>query len=100
MSNTAVLRNVGPVDGGLERKLQTLYFPRLQVNKRGEIVLATGKRETLTEGVLVGKTEDSTSDLTIGTKFTDWEVCGELQDYDGEVTVTLKNELERDKVRR
>jgi hypothetical protein len=81
-----VLNNSGPVDAGHD-----IYFPRLQVNKRGEIVLATGKDGFLTTGILVGKTKESKSEVPIGKKFTDWEVCGELTDYDGEVTVTFQN---------
>lgn len=86
--NQVVLRNTGSVDAG-----HNLYFPRLQINKRGEIVLATGKEGSLTTGVLVAKTPESKSTLSIGQKFTDWEVCGELQDYDGEVSVTFKNKV-------
>jgi len=69
------------------------YYPRLQVNNRGEIVLAMSKKETLTTGVLVGKTLESNSKLEIGTKWVDWEVAGELTDYDGQVTVTFENEF-------
>lgn len=83
------LNNTGPVDC----IVKNLYFPRLQVNKRGEIVLAISKSKKygLTKGILVGKTKDSTSKLDIGTKITDWEVCGELTDYNGEVSVSFKN---------
>ena len=69
-----------------------LYYPRLQVNKLGEIVLALHKSEGgLTRGILVGKTENSNSKLEIGSKFSDWEVVGELKDYDGDVSTTFTN---------
>ena len=84
-----------------------LYFPRLMVNKRGEIILATGRSDThsyaphgLTTGILVGLTPDAErtkvvggKPVPIGTKFDDWEVAGELEDYNGEVTITLKNRV-------
>ena len=75
----------------IDSVVPNLYYPRLQVNKRGEVVLATGKQSTLTTGILVGKTTFSESQLPIGTKLVDWEVCGELVDYDGEVIVSLRN---------
>lgn len=72
-----------------------LYYPRLQVNGRGEIVLATYKdpKYGLTQGILVGYTPDAIQPRRwkIGQKFSDWEVAGELVDYDGEVTVRFKN---------
>jgi hypothetical protein len=70
-------------------------FPCLMVNTSGEIVLVTGKKGALSKGVLVGKTEDSKSKLNIGQFFTDWEVVGPLTHYDGEITVTFVNELDR-----
>jgi hypothetical protein len=66
-------------------------YPRLQSNKRGEIVLVTLKHNTLSTGVLVGKTPDSKSKLPMGIKLTDWEVCGVLTDYNGSVRITLSN---------
>lgn len=69
-----------------------LYYPRLQVNKHGEIVLALEKQGCLTRGILVAKTPTSTSVIPIGKVWADWEVAGELEDYDGAVTVVLKNE--------
>ena len=81
-----VLNNTGSVDAGHD-----IYFPRLQVTKRGEIVLATGKQGILTTGILVGKTKECKSELPIGQKLTDWEVCGGLTDYNGKVTVTFQN---------
>lgn len=80
-----------PNDGRVDSITPNLYYPRLQVNKRGEIVLATGKHGTLTTGVLVGKTPESKSEWAFGTKFDDWEVAGELEDYGGEVSVVLAN---------
>jgi hypothetical protein len=68
------------------------YYPRLQVNKRGEIVLSTSKGKTFTTGVLVGKTPESTSKVPIGQKLTDWEVAGDLTDYDGPITATFQNQ--------
>ncbi len=68
-------------------------YPRLQVNKLGEIILATGKKNTLTTGILVAKTPESKSKWGIGTKFTDWEVVGELKDYDGQITVQFENKF-------
>jgi hypothetical protein len=70
-----------------------LYYPRLQVNKHGEIVLATYKKGILTTGILVGRTPWSKSTVPFGRKFSDWEVVGELTDYGGEVEVCLKNEV-------
>ena len=71
-----------------------LYYPRLQVNTLGEIVLAISKEGSLTKGILVGKIKDSKSPVPIGKKFDDWEVCGELTDYDGEVIVAFQNEIQ------
>jgi len=70
-------------------------FPCLMVNKLGEIVLVTGKEGTLSKGILVGKTEDSKSTLKIGKFCVDWEVCGDLTHYDGEISVTFVNELDQ-----
>ena len=96
MSDVIKLRNDGSTLNTYLRKLNTLYFPRLQINKLGEIILATGRCERgLTEGVLVGKTSDSKSNLSIGQKCTDWEVCGELQDYNGQITVTFENNVQK-----
>ena len=81
------LKNNGPIDSG------NLYYPRLQVNKRGEIVLSMYKQGTLTDGLLVGKTPESQSTLTIGQRLSDWEVCGELVDYDGEIQLTISNQV-------
>lgn len=94
-----LLRNTGPVDDIVPMKttlgwpLNTLYFPRLQVNKRGEIILATFKHGSLTTGILVGKTPESKSTLSIGTQCTDWEVAGPLVDYDGDVQLTIRNRV-------
>jgi len=85
--NNVKLNNTG------RDSIPNLYFPRLQVNKGGEIVLATGKEGILTSGVLVAKTPESKSTLSIGQKCTDWEVFGELTDYDGEITVKFQNEV-------
>lgn len=87
------LNNDGPTLDRLTDEVCNLYFPRLQINKRGEIVLALSRSPNgLTRGVCVGKTPDSKSTLSIGQLLSDWEVCGELQDYNGEVTVTFRNE--------
>jgi hypothetical protein len=87
--NKVNLKNTGPVNSGIPN----VYFPRLQVNKRGEIVLATSKTGSLTTGILVAKTPESTSKIQIGQKFDDWEVAGELTDYNGEVSVTFENQV-------
>lgn len=77
----------------------TLYtdfdtFPRLMVNKRGEIILATSRSEQgLTTGILVDKLPTSISTTKIGTRYTDWEVAGELTNYNGEVDIVLENGL-------
>lgn len=68
-------------------------YPRLQINKIGEIILATGKKNTLTTGILVAKTPDSKSKVPIGKKFDDWEVVGPLEDYDGQITVQFENQF-------
>jgi len=69
------------------------YYPRLMINERGEILLAThrSKKYGLTTGILVAKTEECTTKWPIGTKWTDWEVGGALRDYNGEVTITVQN---------
>lgn len=74
-----------------------IYYPRLRVNKLGEIVLATSRSNGLTTGILVGKTPNSKSDVPIGFKCCDWEVVGNLEDYDGEVTVTFRNKVANSK---
>lgn len=68
-------------------------YPRLQINKLGEIVLATKKEGGLTTGILVGKTPECKTQWPIGKKWNDWEVCGELVDYDGQVTIQLENKI-------
>lgn len=76
-----------------------LYYPRLQTNKWGEIILATHQKNGMTTGILVGRIPDSLSakliefsePYQIGQKFSDWEVAGELTDYDGEVELIIKN---------
>ena len=85
---TILLNNTGPVDS----TIKNLYYPRIQVNKHGEIILAIGKEDTLTKGILIGLTPDSKSKIPLGRKFDDWEVVGDLEDYSGEVSVTLKNQ--------
>ena len=81
-------------NGRSDSTIENLHYPRLQVNNRGEIVLAISKKDTLTTGILVGKTPESKSTLDIGTKWTDWEVAGELADYDGEITATFINKVQ------
>ncbi len=90
--NAILLPNNGPVKS---ITCVNLYYPRLQVNKRGEIVLAISKHKTLTKGILVGLTAESTSKTSIGTIIDDWEVCGDLVDYDGEVDVKLTNTIRK-----
>ena len=68
-------------------------YPRLQINKLGEIVLATKKEGNLTTGILVGKTPECNTKWPIGQKWSDWEVCGELVDYDGQVTIQIENKI-------
>jgi hypothetical protein len=80
-------------DGRPDSIIPNSYYPRLQVNERGEIVLATYKHGVLTTGILVGKLPHCQSPFEIGKKFSDWEVGGELKDYDGEVTITLTNKV-------
>lgn len=70
------------------------FYPRLQVNKLGEIILATKKEGGLTTGILVGKTPECKTQWPIGQKWSDWEVCGELTDYDGQVIIQLENKIE------
>lgn len=96
MNDTIELRNHSTC-----ASLPNLYYPRLQINKHGEIVLSLYRNEsdTLTVGILVGKTKDSKSTVEIGKRFDDWEVCGKLEDYDGEVTLTIKNAAKRKDVR-
>jgi len=67
-------------------------YPRLQVNKHGEVVLVIENRGLLSTEILVGKLPGSKSTVPLGKRFDDWEVAGELTDYDGEVTISLKNE--------
>lgn len=88
------LDNTGPVDC----TIPNLYYPRLQINKHGEIVLAFSKENGLTRGILVGKTKECKSVFSIGKKFTDWEVVGELTDYNGEVTISIENEVANETV--
>ena len=82
-----ILNNSFPSDTYQEN----LYYPRLQRSKRGEVILAISKKGILTKGILVKKLKGSKSTLPIGTKIDDWEVGGELEDYNGEVTITLRN---------
>ena len=85
------LRNTGDVDAGFN-----LYFPRLQSNSRGEIVLAMSKEGSLTTGLLVGfenKTAEGNCPVPIGHKFTDWEVFGKLTDYNGKVSIQFENKV-------
>lgn len=73
--------------------MQKLAYPRLQVNGRGEIVLVTSKDGNLSRGVLVDKTPESKSNLPIGISFSDWEACGILIDYIGEVNASISNKF-------
>jgi len=82
---------LGP--GTPNRDLSDVYYPRIQINDQGEIILAVSKSGSLTSGILVGKTADSKSIVPIGRKFTDWEVAGELQDYPHPVSCTFQNEI-------
>lgn len=103
-----------PLDGGPTRvrgrwlnkiKLNNQFvsgsccYPRLQVNKNGNIILATSKHRGLTTGILVGrcfKTQRKTTlAIPIGAKHVDWEVDGELVDYDGEVSITVSNRTKK-----
>lgn len=77
--------------------LSNCFYPRLQYNARGEIILAIRKKDTLTEGILVGKTSDCKSTSPIGQHIVDWEVCGELLDYNGDVAVNFSNEYKCEK---
>ena len=85
-----ILNNTGPA----KSIIPDVYYPRLQVNRLGEIVLATHKQGSLTSGILVGHTPDAVARFKLGKKFDDWEVVGELQDYNGAVTVTIVNEIQ------
>ena len=92
MKKRIILRNHGSVEAG-----DNLYFPRLQVNKRGEIILALSKAKCgLTKGIFVGMIHGRKSKtIALGQVFDDWEVCGEFEDYDGEVTVSFKNQVKQ-----
>jgi hypothetical protein len=68
-------------------------YPRIQINKLGEIVLAIKKNGGLTEGILIGKTEGSKSNCKLGSYYVDWEVCGELEDYTGSIEICISNTL-------
>ena len=57
------------LDNGYSNTYNDIYYPRLQVNKHGEIVLATTKEGGFTTGILVGKTPESNSKVPIGKKF-------------------------------
>ena len=85
--NKIELSNKGSVDCFIPG----LYFPRLQINKLGEIILATGKEGSLTTGILVGRTKSNQSGLPMGQKCDDWEVVGELEDYNGTVEISVSN---------
>lgn len=94
MQTSVTLNNAGTAVGDCFN----VYYPRLRVNKLGEIVLATSRSENgLTTGILVGKTPNSKSDVPIGFKCCDWEVVGELEDYDGEMTITFRNQVANSK---
>lgn len=85
--NQIKLNNGGRAEGDL-------YYPRLQVNKHGEIVLSIFKDKSgLTHGILVGKTAENKSTTPIGQNFSDWEVAGLLVDYDGEVQASFINKV-------
>ena len=71
--------------------IDNLYYPRIQINKHGEIILAISKENTLTKGILIGLTLESKSKVKIGTKFDDWEVVGGLKDYNLPMTITIEN---------
>lgn len=88
--NTVKLKNLDYVNDKSEN-MRRLSYPRLQVNKSGEIVLVTSKDGCLSRGVLIGKTPKSKTKLSIGCTISDWEVAGELTDYDGVVDVSLMN---------
>lgn len=90
--NRIKLRNDGPAVDVI-KLTENLYYPRLQVNKHGDIVLSLYKREGLTTGLLVGKTPESQSKLSIGQRLDDWELCGELSDYDGEIQLAISNNV-------
>lgn len=98
-TDKVLLKNEYKNMSSFKMEIADLYYPRLQVNKRGEIVLALFKQGSLTSGIMVGKTAKSKSTIPLGQKFDDWEVAGELEDYNGEITVTLKNRVKRSKVR-
>lgn len=66
-------------------------YPRIQVNKHGEIILALGKEGILTRGILIAKTPECKKPYKLGLYMEDWEVTGELVDYSGGVTITLLN---------
>ena len=75
-------------------------YPRLMVNDKGEVVLAISRSDSgLTTGILVGRVKGSkisnrlNDTIELGKKYTDWEVGGELKDYDGELVINLKNKL-------
>ena len=67
-------------------------YPRLMQNKRGEVLLAINKdsKSDLTTGILLSSLDET---WPPGKVWTDWEVVGELIDYDGVVEVILQNNL-------
>lgn len=84
------------MNGNSENSIGNLYYPRLQINRLGEIVLSLYKEGNLTVGILVGKTPESKSKWEVGKRFDDWEVVGELTDYDGSVDICLQNQYNQD----
>ena len=90
MSAKILLNNLEIADN---TTIDDLYYPRIQINKHGEIILAISKENTLTKGILIGLTLESKSKVEIGRKFDDWEVAGELKDYGLPMTITLQNQF-------
>ena len=66
-------------------------YPRVMVDPLGHILLATSKERHLTTGILIGKTKECKNQWPLGSKFTDWEVFGELTDYDKPVEMVVRN---------
>ena len=72
-----------------------VYYPRLMVNRQYEIVLAMSQHNGLTTGIYMGQADEHEPHWPIGKRFDDWEVAGQLVDYDGPVTVTFENKVKK-----
>lgn len=69
----------------------SIPYPRIMVNPQGIVILATSKDGILTTGISIGKTKECTSTEPIGLKVSDWEVSGELSDYNEPIEIVIRN---------